>query len=153
MRWSAGLGALGRRFAVRVGASTIALATGVFNGSDSQCMLGPNANGAGGAAPPPAARTRFTLVNGDPARKIEDRLSVTADSPLVTSFPWLEWKTSAGPPATASVPRSTMVGALFMGTRRPSLLEISRLEQWPFISAEVAADGRFGLGCEVFRAA
>ena len=56
---------------------------------------------------------------------------------MVSSFAFLDWQIDDGPPAIASAPRSKVVAALLQGTRRPTLLEHSRLEDVPFISSEV----------------
>ena len=88
----------------------------------------------------PDARTRFTLVNGNPNAKVEDRFEIPQDSPMVTSWPFMDWRLDAGPPAVASAPRSRVVGALLHATRRPTLLEQSALEEYPFLSAEVEVD-------------
>lgn len=82
-------------------------------------------------------RTSFTLISGDPTKHVEDRLSVSQDSPMITSMPSLEWKVDAGPPPTASAPRSEVVSTLLQATRRPSLLAQSQLKELPFVSNEV----------------
>ena len=86
-----------------------------------------------------APRTSLTLITGDPARHVEDRLSVSQDSPMITSMPFLEWKVDAGPPPTASAPRSEVVSTLLQATRRPSLLAQSQLKELPFVSNKVAS--------------
>ena len=99
-----------------------------------------NINGAGDllAAPDPS-RTRFTLASGNPSLKLEDHLVLMPQSsPLVTSWSFMDWKLSAGPPSTASAPRSKVAAALLQGTRRPTLLDASRLQNISFISAEVS---------------
>ena len=89
---------------------------------------------------PPASRSTFTHIPGNPGNKVEDRLSLPSDSPIVTSLPFINWEQQAGPPATASAPRSKVVGTFLLATHRPSLLDSSRLEEWPFISTEVDHD-------------
>ena len=81
------------------------------------------------AAPDPA-RTRFTLASGNPSLKLEDHLVLPYSSPLVTPWSFMDWKLSAGPPSTASAPRSKVAAALLQGTRRPTLLDASRLQEW-----------------------
>ena len=80
------------------------------------------ANGGGGGNPqsgPPAARTSFTLVLGDPSVKREDAWSLPADSPVVTSWPFVDWAFSTVAPLVASAPRSNLVGPCLMASRRP----------------------------------
>ena len=93
-------------------------------------------------APTTPARTTFTLNTGNPNAKEEDTLSLPSDSPVVSSLPFIDWTIDAVPPATgsASAPRSRVVSALLLATRRPSLLDLSRLEEWQFISTEVTSD-------------
>lgn len=93
-------------------------------------------------APPTPARTTFTLVHGNPNAKEEDTLTLPSDSPVVSSLSFIDWTIDSDPPAngTASAPRSKVVPALLLATRRPSLLDFSRLEEWPFIGTEVASD-------------
>ena len=83
------------------------------------------------------AGTRFTLLPGDPIIKGEDRLELPQDSPVVSSWPFIDWLHSAGPPAVSSAPRSRVVGTLLHGTRRPTLLDLSRLDEFPFLSSEI----------------
>ena len=98
-----------------------------------------NINGVGNLhAGPDPSRTRFTLASGNPSLKLEDHLVLPQSSPLVTSWSFMDWKLSAGPPSTASAPRSKVAAALLQGTRRPTLLDSSRLQDLPFISAEVS---------------
>ena len=87
--------------------------------------------------PPGETRTRFSLVAGDPAVHLEDHFAVAKDSPMVTAFPFLEWRFQDGPPATASAPRSGVACTLLQATRRPTLLDHSRLETLSFLSHEV----------------
>jgi hypothetical protein len=94
--------------------------------------------------PPPAlpapARTHFTLLVGDPIDKVEDRVELPTTSPMVTSLPFLDWSHEDGPPAISSTSRSAFMVVLLQGSRRPSLLDISQLEELPFISTEVNDD-------------
>ena len=123
-------------FRVIVGGSFL-LSSGL--GSDeAHCM--PPARAQRQDANLPNARTRFTLISGDPDTRVEDRFELPQDSPMVTAFPFMEWRLEAGPPAVASAPRSRVVGALLYATRRPSLLDQSRLEEHSFLSAEVEVD-------------
>ena len=71
--------------------------------------------------------------------KLEDHLVLPQTSPLVTSWSFMDWKLSAAPPSTASAPRSKVAAALLQGTHHPTLLDSSRLQDVPFISAEVSA--------------
>ena len=88
----------------------------------------------------PNPRTRFTLVNGNPDARVEDRFELPTDSPLVTSWAFMDWRHEAGPPAVSSAPRSRVVGALLHAARRPTLLEQSALEEYPFLSSELEVD-------------
>ena len=72
--------------------------------------------------------TRFHLESGSPQARIEDKLQLPQESSVVSSFAFLDWQIDDGPPAIASAPRSKVVAALLQGTRRPTLLEHSRLE-------------------------
>ena len=84
--------------------------------------------------------TRFQLITGDPDTKVEDHLALPQSSPIVASWAFMDWKLDAGPPALASAPRSKVVGALLHATRRPTLLEQSRLEELFLIDTEVLSD-------------
>ena len=83
------------------------------------------------------ARTSFGIITGDPSKHVEDRLFLAQDSPIVSSFPFLEWEMDVGPPQLASAPKTEVVSTLFQATCRPSLLEQSALGDLPFISHEV----------------
>ena len=126
-------GLLHPRF-LRIVGGSIFILHGLNAGDKPQCMP-PNRRCAQDAAADPASR--FALVTGDPRAKVEDHLQLPQDSPLVNSLPFLEWTLDNGPPAKASAPRSKVVSALLQGTRRPTLLDLSRLEELAFISYEV----------------
>ena len=93
----------------------------------------------GSQQPPPAARTTFTILPGNPARGVEDRWQLPGDSPVVTSWPFMRWLLS-GAPQVASAPRSSVVGALILATRRPTESEWQKLDDAPFLSTEVDVD-------------
>ena len=79
-------------------------------------------DGGGGAnlqAAPPPARTAFQLELGDPAARREDRWAVPVDSPMVTSWPFIQWVLGSGANAVASAARSHLVGPCLMAARRP----------------------------------
>ena len=139
MRAALRRGASGLRVFGMVGGSFL-LSTGT-DPSVAYCMP-PSAQAPAGAvavrvAPDPT-RTRFSLASGLPAQKLEDHLVLPQSSPLVNSWAFMDWKLSAGPPATASAPRSKVSAGLLMATRRPTLLEASRLQETNFVSAELA---------------
>ena len=123
------------RFLRKVGFS-VAIYHGTQAFHQPECM--PR-RGGGGRQDQPAANpaTDFQHITGTPALKIEDHLELPANSSLVTAFPFIQWKLTSGPPATAAAPRSKVVGVLLPATSRPSLLDLSRLETLPFISNEV----------------
>ena len=139
MRAALRRGASGLRVFGMVGGSFL-LSTGT-DPSVAYCMP-PSAQVPAGAAvvrvAPDPTRTRFTLASGNPDQKLEDHLVLPQSSPLVNSWAFMDWKLSSGPPATASAPRSKVSAGLLMATRRPTLLEASRLQETNFVSAEVA---------------
>ena len=70
--------------------------------------------------------------------KVEGQLQLAQDSPLVTDLPFIKGLFEARPPDTrASTPRSKVMSALLQAMRRPTLLDLSCLEELPFISHEV----------------
>ena len=66
------------------------------------------------AAAPLPARTQLQLVAGvlGPPR-VPPKLSVASDSPLITSFAFIDWEVPA-PPARALADRAELVGAILM---------------------------------------
>ena len=65
---------------------------------------------AAGAGPAPA-RTQLGLVAAVPATFIEARFDIDRDSPVVTSWAFIDWDVPVAP-ARASAPRSAVVGAI-----------------------------------------
>ena len=99
----------------------------------------------GGPPPlPPASRTRITTIAGSPAQLVEDAFQLLADSPVVTSWPFVNWtltSDAAAPPnRLASAPRSHLVGPISMCARRPADADWANLEPMDFLTHEL--DGR-----------
>lgn len=93
------------------------------------------AQGAGN--PPAAARTTFQLVGGQgAANTVVVRWSVVHDSPLVTSFAFLDWDIAA-PPARPSAARSELVGAILLAARHPTPHETTQLDGSSFLTTEM----------------
>ena len=89
-------------------------------------------------APPPVARTTFTYVAGDYTSRRPPLFDIAEDSPLITSLPFLPWIIQpAGSPTR--VPRSSLVGAIIMATRRPTDAELATLTTRSFLSTEMLA--------------
>ena len=114
--WFACLRGIGPRFGVIAGCS----AYFGSNTGPSECAPSRR-NQASSAAPAPSssfpARTSFLLKSGNPAQRVEDRLELPQDSPLVTALPFMEWELHAGPPPIASAPRSRVVSTLIVRCR------------------------------------
>ena len=71
------------------------------------------------AAPaPPPARTLLQVLAGSADPDIEERWSLPADSPVLTSWTFIDWDLSAVQ-ARATAPRSLVVAAILMATRPP----------------------------------
>ena len=109
---------------------------------------------AGNAAPPPlppASRTRFTIKAGTPSSLIEDAFTLAATSPVVESFPFINWlftSDAANPPhRLASVPRSQIAGPILMCARRPLDDEMTTLDGMDFLTHELDHD----FGATLFR--
>ena len=129
---------LSRRFVVAVGGGITFL--GIWDAHPSYCMP-PRRRGPIAGAPLPAPASPFTLslISGDPAAKTEDLWQLDSICPAVEALAFIEWVIDDGPPAVATAPRSVVTAALLPAVARPSLLELSRLEEYPFLSSEVDA--------------
>ena len=90
-------------------------------------------------APPDPARTTFTKVDGDHGVARDTTFTLPRDSPIISSLAFLPWRLAAAPNPT-SIARSSLVGTLLMGARRPVEDELVLLDAQPFVSTELSAD-------------
>ena len=88
---------------------------------------------------PGLALTTFKLERGDPASNLEDSFTLPQSSPIVSSWAFMDWKLSDGPPSVASAPRSKVSGAILSAARKPSLSDFSALDGLSFISSELTS--------------
>ena len=98
-----------------------------------------NGPGNGGRPTPPATRTAFNHDPGDPQRKVEDKWELPGDSPIVTSWPFINWAVE-GNPQKAKAARSAVAGAMILITRRPTAQQWQLLDAAPFLSTEADHD-------------
>ena len=87
--------------------------------------------------PPDPARTTFQLVVGTGPPFVEAKWTLTRDSPLVTSWAFIDWDIGA-PPARASANRSMVAGAILAGTRHPAQGSVAALRGMPLLTHELA---------------
>ena len=89
-------------------------------------------------APPAAAvdpaRTQFSLIAGVAATLQEALFGIDRASPLVASYPYLDWTVPVAGQAT--VPRSSIVGTALLGAARATIVERARFDTEPFLSNE-----------------
>ena len=90
---------------------------------------------AAGAGPAPA-RTQLGLVASVPANLIEARFDIDRDSPVITSWCFIDWDVPVAP-ARASAPRSIVVGAILLASLRPTEQEQTILRGQPFLTHEM----------------
>ena len=89
------------------------------------------------AAPaPPPARTLLQVLAGSADTDTEERWSLPSDSPVITSWTFVEWDLSVVQ-ARAAAPRSLVVTAILMAARPPLPAARPAFRTSGFLTAEM----------------
>ena len=100
----------------------------------------PPAAVAQAPAPVVSPHTQFQSVVGQVAPYREHAWTLPRDSPVITSWPFLQWDMGT-PQQRASVTRSKVVGAILAGTRQPAPAQEAALRVMPLLTHEMTAVG------------
>ena len=85
---------------------------------------------------PPVPRTQVAYLAGDGGAGKPAMLSVTSDSPMITSLNFVDWHTPSAPAATTA-PLSQLSGVLALATRRPEDGELTALHARALLTSEL----------------